>query len=330
MNILFFIGNGFDINIGLNTSYKAFLEFYKSEPSNNENVEKLKKELNSNSLDWSDVEITFGKYTKQISSIEEFDEIYDDLTDKLSDFILDQEKNFNVSSLSKENFSKYLIFPEKTLSPADINSFNSFREPWSNSTWNTDIITFNYTRIIEKIIGEEKGKIQIGKHSNTGNVFLRSINHIHGFAESRLVFGVNDESQIHNSSFHDNPYILNDLIKSKCNQAIGHTIDDKCKNKVSRANLICIFGSSIGDTDNIWWKLIGQRLLENKTRLIIFNFDPIRIVENKRPQKKIRFEDQVRRKFLKKTDLSEEEKSKIEDKIFIGHNTNMFGELSSK
>ncbi|MFJ1434512.1 AbiH family protein [Capnocytophaga canimorsus] len=40
MNVLFIIGNGFDLRLGLPTSYSDFLKYYKGkEPKNNPNIQ---------------------------------------------------------------------------------------------------------------------------------------------------------------------------------------------------------------------------------------------------------------------------------------------------
>ena len=38
MNIVHIIGNGFDLNLDLKTSYRHFYEYYKNQESKNENI----------------------------------------------------------------------------------------------------------------------------------------------------------------------------------------------------------------------------------------------------------------------------------------------------
>ena len=42
---LYIIGNGFDRNLGLKTSYREFYNFYKRQESNDENVIKIKESI---------------------------------------------------------------------------------------------------------------------------------------------------------------------------------------------------------------------------------------------------------------------------------------------
>ena len=61
-----------------------------------------------------------------------------------------------------------------------------------------------------------------------------------------MVIGVNDKSQIKNEVFRDNRDILEQIVKSDCNQANRNNIGRQFTNKINSANLICIYGSSIG------------------------------------------------------------------------------------
>lgn len=82
MNIVYLIGNGFDINIGLKTRYKDFYDYYLALDSSgdNEHVKKLKEHLKETlSTDdkyWSDLEIALGAYTTNFSSLEELELAY--------------------------------------------------------------------------------------------------------------------------------------------------------------------------------------------------------------------------------------------------------------
>lgn len=73
--------------------------------------------------------------------------------------------------------------------------------------------------------------------------------------------GVNDTSQIKNESFHNVQEIVEAIVKPICNIASKSTLDNVCAKQIESANLICIFGSPIGDIVNKWWELIGNQLL---------------------------------------------------------------------
>lgn len=85
MNITFLIGNGFDLNLKLNTRYTDFYKYYiKNDP----------KDLLSNSIKkeyemWSDLEIGLGEILKDIedSQIDEFLDSKSTLGSMLSEYL---------------------------------------------------------------------------------------------------------------------------------------------------------------------------------------------------------------------------------------------------
>ncbi|MEN2414968.1 AbiH family protein [Flavobacterium mesophilum] len=320
MNILYFIGNGFDINLGMRTRYSDFYEYYKSTESKTELINQLKKEISEGIINWSDLELAFGKYTSNLNNIEEFDEVYEDIVNHLADYLNLIQAQFDFNTISSLKFFENLSKPENSLSEEDIRELRLYREPWKNHHWITNIITLNYTTSIEKIIGESISSLQIGIH-HTSKIILKEIQHIHGYTDKRTILGVNDISQIEKVDFHENQEILEALIKTKCNRVQRHNVDKICEQNINSANLICIFGSSLGDTDNYWWQLIGEQLRKG-TRIIIFSKGEE--IKQRFAQKTARTQRAIKKLFLEKTNLSQEEKELYNEKIYVGVNTNMF------
>ena len=71
MNITFFIGNGFDLNLGLKTSFIDFIKIYKNESSDNEIIKNFKQKICENQELWSNAEVAFGKYTADFSDADD-------------------------------------------------------------------------------------------------------------------------------------------------------------------------------------------------------------------------------------------------------------------
>ena len=326
MNVLFFIGNGFDLNLGMKTSYVDFYSYYKNVHTDSIPIRKLKEEISNNYKNWSDLELALGKYTDKIESPQEFDEVFENIGEELSKYLQQEEDSFDFNKVDKKKLYDCLSFPENSLPDADKNRISTLRVRWKSLPWYIRIVTFNYTRSLEKLLGDKLTKVQIGSHHNSG-IVLQGIEHIHGYANDRMVMGVNDVSQIKNTTFHNNQDVLEALVKSSCNQATRHNKDVVCRELISSAHLICIYGSSIGDTDILWWELIGKRLT-NDCHLIIFSKGeeiPPRIA-----YKKGRIERAIKESFLSKTNLSEETKRKIEKNIIIGLNTRMFSLVNER
>ena len=320
MKILHIIGNGFDLNLGLKTSYKDFYDYYKSIDSPKNSINNLKKNISNNYKNWSDLELAPGQYTEEIKTINEFDEVFEDIGERLAEYLRKEEAKFDTSKVDKEIFYANLVKPETFLSVTENNKIRAYKNKFNTQNWVVDIVTFNYTSIIDRII-ENKNNFKIGNHPGSAtSVTLRSVEHIHGYTDNRMVLGVNDVSQLKNKEFHNNIDVLEAIVKEKCNAAYGHNIDNQFKAKINQAELISIFGASIGDTDNIWWEQIGSRLKAAQIPILIFTKGE-EVISPRIGYKNNRTKRKMMDYFLKKTKLTKEEIDKISPNIFIARKT---------
>jgi len=322
MKILHIIGNGFDLNLGLNTRFSDFYKYYLGEESKNESVNLLKKEIGDNIENWSDLEIAFGEFTQKLSSTAEFDDVFEDILTELSKYILSEDEKIRIEDSSK--FYSSLAFPELYLPTADKNTVTEFKNKWNNISQEIHIATLNYTKSFEKFI--DIGDNIINTPNGKGS-FVRSIIHIHGYADDRMILGVNDHSQIGNEEFRENVDVLESILKPICNRVYKHTEDSETESIIRQSNLICIFGSSLGKTDNYWWQLIGNRLTHQETKLIIFvrrsSINPI--VQFRFG----RIEREIKNQFIERANIDEENIERIKSKIIVAVNTTLFSEVKS-
>lgn len=325
MRILYLIGNGFDVNLKMETKYTDFYEFYQKIETESLVLKNLKENIKEDVFSWSDLEIRLGEYTLQLNSYNEFKEIYEDLLEKFGDYLQDIEDKVSWEFANIEKFKTYLCNPENSLKQKEINIINAFKNEFSKVQWTVDIITFNYTRSIERLLDENFKDLFLSKHHDIQNIVLRNILHIHGELNN-MVLGVNDLSQLKNYAFHKDKKILNAFIKDFNNKRQGHTVDEILEKRISQANLICVFGSSIGETDKIWWQRIGQHLLHNEqSKLLIFTYIEIKL--KRAIHLKGDFEDEVRERFMEIAGLKADEQKIINDRVFIRANTDIFALL---
>lgn len=322
MNILYIIGNGFDINLGLKTKYSEFYNYYQKQESSDELVIALKHSIASGIDNWSDLELAFGNYTKNLNDMDEFDRVYEDIVDHLGDYLEKEEEGFDISSINIEKFVNDLHTPEQGLAQGYIDELDNFKEKFGTASWNINVITLNYTRTLERILNGKYPNVHIGSHRQ-GHILFGNIQHIHGYTDDRTILGVNDESQVGKINFRTNLEILEALIKTTSNQAQKHNIDKICTNYILNASMICIFGSSLGDTDNYIWELIGQQLKRGLKLLIFKKGEPIKQRFGHKPARSQRA---VKKLFLDKTELSDNEKEEVLDNIYVALNTSMFSQ----
>ncbi len=112
MNIVYLIGNGFDLNLGLKTSYSKFYEwyinFYDDRKGNVVSfINWVEKEKCHNDL-WSCMELALGKYTSLLKGsdiVQECIDLHDNIVEGLSMYISLEENKFDYKDTPFTQFS---------------------------------------------------------------------------------------------------------------------------------------------------------------------------------------------------------------------------------
>lgn len=323
MNITYLIGNGFDLNLGLKTTYGDFIKTYKQLPSNHDVLSSFRTRIASDSSLWSNAELAFGKCTKDFTDPADFCHCHKDFCDELAAYLDEQEARLHFDGLAE-------IIPGLFVS--SIKSYTKdFREDPRQKIqdcvgaisggFTYSFISFNYTKTLDKCVNLSKNTSSLGKrnyHTSIYNNAFGPVLHVHGFTDKDMVLGVNDESQICNPAlFNDAPeeYICQ-IIKRETNRLNEEHMDEKCADLVSKSDLIYIYGMSIGETDAIWWQRICT-LLKNKSnaRVILHAFDAP-------PEQRIRtpylqYERSLKEKFVNYSNLPDETRSSVFERIHI-------------
>ena len=117
MNITFLIGNGFDLNLKLNTRYSDFYEYYiKNDPK-----DLLSRSIKNNYEMWSDLEVDLGEFLKNIdeSQIEEFLNSKNTLERMLSECLALENDRVHIEDekILAEEFRKKLLFFSQIFKP---------------------------------------------------------------------------------------------------------------------------------------------------------------------------------------------------------------------
>lgn len=328
MKIVFIIGNGFDICLGLKTKYEDFYNYYlnKETPEYKPQVKNLKEHLKKDHSEkdgykyWSDLEIGMGNYTTNFSSVEDLKEAYYDLNDNLKAYIEEVNKKDLPSTIKVNKLIEDLSYPYKYLRTGFRDNVRKFLKKWETSSYETYIISFNYTDTIERILKAKDGNVKLKDSYFQRSNLLYPMVHIHGTVDSYPLIGVNDKMQIKNEQLRENEEVQECLIKPKLNEMLAHSIDGRAVSLIKNATVICIFGHSLGDSDNMWWELVGERL-KSDCIVIYFVYNP---QEDARPQELNSIRRKYKKKLLSKTNLTKEEKDIAFEKIYIALNTDMF------
>ncbi len=332
MNITFLIGNGFDINIGLKTSYADFYKYLK-----NQNYEKKENKLIKNiindyfqkeilgdyegdieKIDWSDFEIAIGSYTEKIKTeddIEEFIKNYEEFIDYFTEYI---ERNLDVNIqefLVEENLSNFessIRFPINTYE-RDQRNLDEKYSHYKNTVKNLNYIIFNYTEIFDLF---HKNWIE---HYSQGGINSNSPIHIHGYCQEQILLGVNDESQI-DSKLSSNEDLQMMMIKTISNQYALSTRMERTTSVIKESNLIIIYGMSMGESDKYWWEMVLNVLREDFNKsVLIYAYETDQRGLMKHHRRMMSKQKEWKDKLLKYA--LEEEKENLSRQIFIQFDT---------
>lgn len=265
MRILFVLGNGFDLQLGLPTSYRDFYKYYSCCNSENESVRRLKKEIGLNPENWGDLELALAQYTSKEVNLDEFCAAYDDIQSKLQKYILTVDDMMKAGELNLnadvDSVFTGLRFPENYFCPEIAESLNEFYSSGGNKLINVDVFTFNYTHTLEYLLGNVLDDFE---SDDPRRYISRKFCHIHReiTVDNSVWLGVDNDSQISNSSYLDRMEARFRLIKPEMIEAVGSTTMRKADNLISNADVICLFGASFGDSDLSWLKRIGDKVAE--------------------------------------------------------------------
>lgn len=328
MNFTFLLGNGFDVGLRLKTRYKDFYPYFIENASKN-NIFRSALEEDSNYEKWSDLEIALGEFTNKVSISDEERFVKDkvEIDELLKAYLLDEQKKFQ--------FNENMIQTTMIEALKQVRIGNNEREKalikatldyYAGEQYVYQCITFNYTDCVDKI-WDIFSNAEVGKHRYAGTVYLDKLGqvlHIHGsLADGEMIIGVNDEKQIHNAELVKSRYVKWAMIKPYLNNDIGQNKIQKAKTIIDGSGIICLYGLSIGITDNMWWEYIGEWLKKQGTHiLIIYNYDPDYISGH--PFTRLRHAENIRNSFLNKTKLEESERQAVESRIIVYDNMNIF------
>lgn len=327
MVITFIIGNGFDIGLGLKTRYKDFYPYFIEKASDNNIIKSyLKDDTENEFINWSDLEIKLGEITDSYSNnhINKFIEDKIELDELLKDYLIEEEKKFTVNDEYMKKVNVGINSIKRGNNEAETIRINRVFDSRRDEGYYYKAVTFNYTNCLDKIWVKD---YEVGNHKygiNYKSEVISDLIHIHGTLEDNdMIIGVNDEEQIANNKFKQDNLINRVMIKQKLNIEIGENKTEKVKNIINESRVVCLYGVSIGDTDGIWWQHLGEWLKRNSDNiLLIYNYD-----ERYRyghPVRRFMHVDTIKDYFLNKTQLSNEEKTKVRNNIFIFDNNMIF------
>lgn len=302
MNVLYILGNGFDKAVGMKTSYPEFYHYLMENTDNcSDLMQQLKSDINADKKLWSDMEVAFGQFTSKIKTAEELENLYFELSDKLQDYLREEENAFTPDKY-KNKFVGDFIHPSKYMGATDRMRYNAFLKMVGVSC-DISVMTLNYTDTLEKLLALEKNSDK--KIDN--NHYFRQVIHLHGRLGESIIIGVDNEEQIANEELRNNEDVKDFLIKVQSNYTMKQTRHRTCESLISNANLVILYGVSLGDTDARWWKLLGEQFKKRNTISIVQHLYMPNAITPTRQQLLGRIERKQRNCIMEKMGFKKEE-----------------------
>ena len=352
MEITFLLGNGFDIQCGLKTSYLDFYKYILKKKYSIDLTKEIDKELalkidniiyseiyksKDNIENWADLELQLGVFTKRLKKrLNELDQDVQKIANKfLIDFeILLEDLNDYLKSIQiqddvkiKEDFSDVLYTTMNDffygVLQRENDELNNILVDNYSSHFNYRCISFNYTNTLKKVIQScsEVSMPNRLNNSSHSHIFDKEIINVHGVIGRYLTLGLNDETQLATDFFDMSD--LNDLIKPKSLENNREYMRRDAENLIDNSDIIVIFGMSIGSTDKHWWEKIAYSLMNSKNKKLIIH------LYEKTPSFLSPRKARIRREskendflsHLDNLDLSDEQKAQLRKQIYIVTNS---------
>lgn len=336
MNITFLIGNGFDRNLGLKTTYSDFVSFYKELDSADEILTKFREHVSENEELWSSAEEEMGKYTEEFEEGDgaAFCQCHKDFCVKLAEYLKGESQKVDYQYISRD-IEKAFSLMNSLGSPfptEERETINAVISDYRSETTYFNFVVFNYTDTLDQCVSVIKGNQEVlGTHKCSTSIIKHAIGnviHVHGTVDSQMVFGVNDESQISKLGIFDcenGDLYKQSIIKQKTNQGYQERTDAKSAKIVDESQIIYIYGMSIGITDALWWERICRWLSGKSSRHLIVYWHSMPVMGLLAVDYKIE-ERKVKREIISFSKLQDAQKRSIEERIHVT-GKNMFAAL---
>lgn len=262
--ITFLIGNGFDINCGLKTSYNDFYPIYFNQVSNSEIIQNFKKDLDKNIDKWADFEMAMAKYATHFNSEKELITCIRDFRKKLCVYLNEQEKKFINTITTEDQVREINNETSRTLNTFYNGLSKNITRLFQDPDCEYNFITFNYTHILDSILLKYKQNRINYLSKNNLNLF-----HVHGSLNDNPILGIDNLGQV-TVNYEITDQGKRTIVKPYYNEQYDKSRIVQCQKTIINSDCLCIFGLSLGDSDLSWKNEIKNWLLTNNNHHIFF------------------------------------------------------------
>lgn len=340
MNILFLVGNGLDLQYKMKTSYKNFYDYqydiyekrksYATDdtPYSNCIYEALCKEMKKKRIteksNWLDLELYIGELSKkywETSSETGWDKFVEDFEEVETDLFayLEKEDSEYITENKQINFKKTIDNLLTDLPGAYSAKLKSYINSSPNISDHVKILTFNYTRVLDRILENSIKEYNGSLTGTTYSTVIGEVCHAHGLLNDNPILGVSNEAQISDLMEKE---VAKYFVKEKIIEQCRSDNNQRNESLINDADLIIIFGMSLGETDSYIWGKVARKSINSRIPIIIYHYK----VNFKQtiPSVTIREYDKVVNRFIKNSGVEGEDIEKLHNNILVAINKAIF------
>lgn len=314
MNIIFMIGNGFDINCGMKCRYTDVYKEYIKEPSQSESIERFKRNIDPDSQTWADFEVAMAKFLPNFSTegefllcLRDFKKYLNYHLNKEDQRIWQQLSNSHVIDEARKEMTRSFNVFYQGISP---NLDRRIEEFFKGSAPFYRVITFNYTSSFDKLY-----KPLSGAKDN-------SVLHIHGSLDSDdIILGMDNVKQLPMVPFNFSERSERAFIKPTFNRQYDEVRFAKAITWIESSSVICVYGLSLGESDFTWRDSIVKWLMEKDSHhLFLYKYD-YSSLSHLTADEKMDYEEDAKKELFTAWEISPDIRQNLAEQIHIpcGH-----------
>jgi len=281
VSICVIVGNGFDLAAGLGTSTNVFVErFAERHKGEDSPAGRLAMRIRDEGPEnWADFEFKLGEYAATIEEsmsgtdgIAEFISAKSVMEDDLVAFVgerealVDTDKVEEAAARCLDSICGWL----GALTPRDRKRFlGDFSSPFS---FDFSFVTLNYTHVLDTMVGLHGAAFKGVPVDLVNGYRIHKCVHAHGDLDGNPICGVDNPSQICSEELAGDGGVLETVVKSSTQEMLGSLDDENAFALIRAAEVVMVYGCSLGETDSRWWKAVIEHLRSFSTKRFVVLF----------------------------------------------------------
>ena len=314
MYVTFLIGNGFDLSCGLKSRYRQVYDEYVKTESTSELIKQFKRDISYSIDDWGDFEVAMANYMTEFFKERDFLICLRDFRSFLKEYLRREEKRF----LKTTNDHALAVVLKEEMRRSVDNFYTGITHNLDNEIeklskehplgWDR-YINYNYTSVFDHLISYIVPGVDVL--------------HIHGKLDEHIVLGMDNEDQL-SALYPITNKTRRGFIKLYFNQEYDGTRLERAQYYIESSDVICIYGMSLGKSDETWRRAIFDWLIKREDgHLFIYQYQYSKMKTDNIDERMDNEED-AKNDLMSQMNLSEEDAKKCFPRLHIPCGKDLF------